>query len=112
MNSCVSTPKEIKRGLSLPLCHIKMDALNIKITQPLLCSMHPHNSLTNLVSTLHDTVHKSHKSIFMPKWFNPSDPDRFLLHLCPEGVLNLTPPINSSSFPFFTIKGMECISHL
>ena len=44
--------------------------------------------------------------------FNPSDSDGFLLHLCPEGVLNLTPPINSPSFPFFTIKGMECISNL
>ena len=43
---------------------------------------------------------------------NPSDPDRFLLHLRPEGLLNLTPPNISPSFPFFTIKGMECISNL
>ena len=42
---------------------------------------------------------------------NPSDPDGFLLHLCPEGVLNLTPPNKFTKFSFFSIKGMECISN-
>ena len=33
--------------------------------------------------------------------FNPSDPDGFLLHLCPEGVLNLTLSNKFTKFSFF-----------
>ena len=34
------------------------------------------------------------------------------VHLCPEGMLKLTPPNKFTKFSFFTIKGMECISNL